>query len=158
MKEISIEPLEGEQREKRSVLDWASNVVFALDFIKSRMGQKGVVEAGEHWGSIEKLAWKNTLPKLSPGEFLAATYKGNYEPLGFKAKVYEEHDHRSAVMVVTECPYTSFWRKCMQGIGSLVENDLCNFCHATFRWLSEFNYKSEWKLTKDECRLTLSRR
>lgn len=122
------------------------------------MGQKGVVEAGEHWGSIEKLAWKNLLPKLSPGEFLARTYRGNYEPIGFKAKIHEEHNGSSAVMVVTECPYVSFWRKYMKGIGSLVENDLCNFCHATFEWLSEFNYKCMGELTKERCHLTLSRK
>lgn len=69
MKQIYIEPLKGEMREKRLVLDWVSTVVFVLDFIKSRMGQKGVVEAGEHSGSIEKLAWKNILPKLSPESF-----------------------------------------------------------------------------------------
>lgn len=158
MKEICIEPLKGEEREKRSVLDWVSEVVFLIDFVKLRMGRGGVVELGEHLGSIEKLAWKNIVHKLSPGEFLARTYRGNYEPIGFNAKIYEEHDGVSAVMVVTECPYVSFWRKYMKGIGSLTEDDLCNFCHATFEWVSEFNFKCEGQRTPKECRITLSRR
>jgi len=157
MKEICIEPLRGEEREKRTVLDWVSEVVFLLDFIKLRMGRKGVVESGEHLGSIEKLAWKNIMNKMSSGELLARTYKGNYEPIGFKAKIYEENDGASAVMVVTECPYVSFWRKYMKGIGSLTEEDLCNYCQATFKWTSEFNFKFEGQRTQKECRITLSR-
>ena len=158
MKEICIVPLKGEEREKRSVLDWVSEVVFLIDFIKLKMGQKGVVELGEHLGSIEKLAWKNVMHRLSPGEFLARTYRGNYEPIGFKAKIYEEHDEGSAVMVVTECPYVIFLREEMKGIGSLTEDDLCNFCHATFEWVSEFNFKCKGQRTQKECRITLSRR
>lgn len=156
MKEICIEPLKGEEREKRSVLDWVSEVVFLIDFMKLRMGRKGIVESGKHIGSIEKLAWKNTMHRLSPAEFLARTYKGNYEPIGFKAKIFEEHDGVSAVMVVTECPYVSFWRKYMMGIGSLTEDDLCSFCHATFEWVSEFDLKHEEERTPEECRITLS--
>jgi len=159
MKEIRIEPLKGEEREKRLVLDWVSEVVFLLDFIKSKMGHERIVESGEHLGSIERLAWKNVMGRLSPGEFLARTYRGNYEPIGFKAKIYEEHDGDSAVMVVTECPYVSFWKKYMKGIGSLTECDLCSFCHATFAWVSEFNFKCERQQTPEECRiLLLSRR
>jgi hypothetical protein len=122
-----------------------------------RLGQKGVVELGEHLGSIEKLAWKNIVHRLSPAEFLARTYKGNYEPIGFKAKIYEEHEGTSAIMLVSECPYVSFWRKYMKGIGSLTEDDLCSFCHATFQWLSEFSFKYEGQRTQIECRMTLSK-
>jgi len=63
-----------------------------------------------------------------------------------------------AVMVVTECPYVSFWRKYMKGIGSLTEDDLCNFCQASFDWISEFNFKYEGQRTPKECHITLSRR
>jgi len=158
MKEIRVEPLIGEERNKRLILDWVSEVVFLIDFIKVRMGRKGVVDSGEHLGSIEKLAWKDVIDKLSPGEFLARTYRGNYEPIGFKAKIYEEHGGGSAVMVVAECPYVNFWRKYMKGIGSLTEDDLCSFCRSSFEWVSEFNFKCGGRKTSKECRITLSRR
>jgi len=157
MKETHVEPLKGEEREKRLVLDWVSEAVFLIDFIKLKMGKEGVIESGEHLGSIEKSAWKNVMDRLSSGEFLARTYRGNYEPIGFKAKIYEEHDG-SAVMVVTECPYVSFWKKCMKGIGNLTEDDLCGFCHATFAWVSEFNFECERQQTSEECRIIISRR
>jgi hypothetical protein len=157
MKEIRIEPLKGEERKKRVDLDWVSEVVFLIDFVKLKLGQKGVVESGEHLGSIEKLAWKNIIQRLSPAEFLVRTFKGNYEPIGFKAKIYEEHKGASALMVVTECPYVSFWRKYMKGTGNLAEKDLCSFCHANFQWLSEFTFKYEGQRTRKECRMTLSK-
>jgi hypothetical protein len=131
MKRIHIKPLEGEERVRRSILNWVSEVVFVLDFVKLKIGQEGLVELGQHLGSIEKLSWSRTVSNLSSAEFLAKTYRGNYEPTGFKAEIYEDNSN-SGVMVVTKCPYLSFWRKYMKGIGSLTEEDLCSFCHATF--------------------------
>ena len=157
MKEIHFEPLKGEERRERADLDWVSEVVLLVDFVKSKLGQKGVVESGEHLGSIEKLAWRNIIRRLSPAEFLARTFKGNYEPIGFKAQIYEDHEGVSALMVVKDCPYVSFWRKHMKDVGNLTEDDICSFCHATFQWLSEFTFKYEGQRTRGRCGMTLSK-
>jgi hypothetical protein len=157
MKEIRVKPLKGEERRKRAILDEVSEVAFLVDFVKLRMGRKGIVELGEHLGSIEKLGWKDVMHELSPGEFLARTYRGNYEPVGFKARIYEERQGASAFMSLIECPYVSFLKRYMKGIGSLTEEDLCSFCQATFEWVSEFNFKPEWQRVQGKCRLILSK-
>jgi hypothetical protein len=157
MKEMHFEPLKGKERRKRADLDWVSEVVLLVDFVKLKLGQKGVVESGEHLGSIEKLAWRNIIRRLSPAEFLARTFKGNYEPIGFNAQIYEEREGFSALMVVKDCPYVSFWRKHAKGVGNLTEDDICSFCHATFQWLSEFSLKYEAQRTRRKCRMTLSK-
>jgi hypothetical protein len=157
MKRIHIEPLEGEERVGRSILDWVSEVVFMLDFVKSKMGHKGLVQLGRHLGSIEKLSWSRVLSKMSPAEFLARTYKGNYEPIGFKAENYEGNPN-SGVMVVKECPYINFWRKHTKGIGSLTQDDFCIFGHATFEWIFEFNFSYQARRTERECHMFLRKR
>jgi hypothetical protein len=157
MRRVRVEPLKGKERIRRSVLDWVSEAVFMLDFVKSRMGRQGLIQLGQHLGSIEKLSWTKAMSKLSPTEFLARTYRGNYEPIGFKAEIYKDNNN-SGVMIVTECPYIDFWRKHMKGIGNLTEDDLCSFCHATFEWVSEFSFNYKAKRTEKECRIILQKR
>jgi len=122
--EVKIEPLTGEKRDKRAVLDFCSWTVFSLDFAKTHLGKEGPALVGRHWGSLEKLGWKSMQKQeLTPSEFLKRTYELNWEPMGFKATIYEDVENAEAEFVVGVNPLADFIDEYMTEVSTLKEED-----------------------------------
>lgn len=51
-RKVEIEPLVGEEREERAILDFCSWTVFSLDFARTCFGKNGPILLGRHWGSL----------------------------------------------------------------------------------------------------------
>ena len=103
--EVKIEPLTGQKREERALLDFCSWTVFSLDFAKAHFGKEGPASLGRHWGSFEKLGWKSLQKQeLAPSGFLRKTYELNWELMGFKAVIYEDVENAAAEFVVEVNP------------------------------------------------------
>ena len=157
--EVEIEPLSGEEREKRAILLRACARAFSLDFVKARFGKEGPILLGRHFGSLEKLGWNSMREeKLSPVGFFARTYRLNMEPMGFKATVYEEIENERASMLISVNPLAEFVGKYMTGVHSLTEEDAWQFLVASFEWVKDYGYKFEAKKTAKGYKLTVTRR
>jgi hypothetical protein len=140
--EVRVEPLVGEEREKRAILDFCSWTAFSLDFVKTRFGEEGPVLLGRHWGALEKLGWTSMQEqRLSPSIFLAQTFRLNWEPLGFKAIVYDEIENKRASMLIRVNPLADFIEKYMKGVGTLTEEDAWKFFFASFEWVENYGYE-----------------
>jgi hypothetical protein len=142
--EVKIEPLAGQKREERALLDFCSWTVFSLDFAKAHFGKEGPASLGRHWGSLEKLGWKSLQKQeLAPSEFLRKTYELNWEPMGFKAVIYEDVENAAAEFVVEVNPLADFINKYMAEVSTLKEEDGWEFFIACFEWVKEYGYKFE---------------
>jgi hypothetical protein len=157
--EVEIELLVGEEREKRAILDFCSWTVFSLDFVRVHFGEEGPILLGRHWGSLEKLGWRSMREqKLSPSEFLAGTYRYNWEPMGFKATVYEEIENVKASMLVKVNPLADFIREYMAGVSVLTEEDAWKFLCACFEWVRDYGYKFKAEKTSEGYKLTITKK
>ena len=142
--EVKIEPLASQKREERALLDFCSWTVFSLDFAKAHFGKEGPASLGRHWGSLEKLGWKSLQKQeLAPSEFLRKTYELNWEPMGFKAVIYEDVENAAAEFVVEVNPLADFINKYMAEVSTLKEEDGWEFFIACFEWVQEYGYKFE---------------
>jgi hypothetical protein len=157
--EVPIQPLSGKEREERAILDFCSWTVFSLDFVKVRFGEDGPVLLGRHWGSLEKLGWKSMQErKLSPSKFLAGTYKHNWEPMGFKATIYEEAPDVKASMLIRVNPLADFIREYMAGVSVLTEEDAWKFLCACFEWVKDYGYEFKAEKTSEGYKLVITKK
>lgn len=158
-RELEVEPLVGAEMERRALLDVWSWAVFCLDFAKSHFGKVGPVMLGRHWGSLEKVGWKSMKQKrLSPSAFLARTYQLNWQPLGFKARIYDEIKNERASLLFTWNPLAQFIRKYMVGVGTVREADAWDFLLACFEWVKDYGYELRGGKATKGYKITVSRR